>query len=158
MAAFAPAAFNQPSGVVIHPTTGEVYAANGGAANVRVMNAATGATISTPSVGTGNAANDADPDHAGLLNLFEHATGTLPSLPNASPCTCEISGSYLTVTVSKAAGTSVTWSAESCDDLVSWSSAGVTVLIDDAGTFQVRDNVQAVGGTRRFLRLRVSVP
>ncbi len=60
--------------------------------------------------------------------------------------------------VTKAAGTSVTWGAESCDDLVSWSPASVTVLVDDPGTFQVRDNITTSGGTRRFMRLKITHP
>jgi len=57
--------------------------------------------------------------------------------------------------VTKAAVSGVTWSGESCDDLASWSSASVTVLVDNATTFQARDNFNTNAATRRFLRFKI---
>jgi hypothetical protein len=67
------------------------------------------------------------------------------------------SGGFLTLSITKnSAATDMTWSAESCDDLASWTSANVTVLTDTTGTFQARDNFAVGAGGKRFLRLRLS--
>ena len=69
-----------------------------------------------------------------------------------------ITSTYLTITATKSVVAGVTWSAESCDDLVTWSPASVTVLIDNSSTFQARDNVSASIGGLRFIRLKVTRP
>lgn len=76
-------------------------------------------------------------------------------MANRSPVSVGSSNGYLVLSVTKAAVSGVTWSAESCDNLVSWSATSTTVLTDDSGTFEARDDF-ALGTTpRRFLRLKV---
>jgi hypothetical protein len=105
---------------------------------------------------TGSAADDADPDSDGLRNLFEYATGGDPRVSNPSPVSMSTDGGWLTLSVGKAAVGGVTWSAESCDDLASWSTASTTVLADESTTFQARDNFAVGTSPRRFLRLKVT--
>lgn len=103
-----------------------------------------------------SAADTFDADGDGLANLFEYATGTSPTTSSTAPITTAISGSHLTLTATKAPVSSIVWSAESCDDLASWSPASVTVLIDDSSTFQARDNATVGTSAKRFLCLKVS--
>lgn len=109
----------------------------------------------TTMANAGSAADHSDADGDGLANLFEYATGTSPIVSSTAPLINSITGNYLTLTATKSAVAGVTWSAESCDDLATWSPTSVTVLTDNTGTFQARDNVSASLGDRRFLRLKV---
>lgn len=115
-------------------------------------------TLFTSMANIGSAADTFDADGDGLANLFEYATGTSPIVSSTAPIASAISGTYLTLTATKGTVSGVSWSAESCDDLASWSPASVTVLIDNTGTFQVRDNVSSSLGGRRFLRLKITRP
>ncbi len=47
---------------------------------------------------SGNAADSADPDHDGLINLLEYAFNTDPNVPNASPISATVVGNHLTLT------------------------------------------------------------
>ena len=110
----------------------------------------------TTMANTGSAADNADADGDGTANLLEYATGTSPIDSSTAPLTTTLTGNYLTLTATKSDVPGITWGAESCDDLFSWSSTSVTVLIDNSGIFQARDNVSTSLGVRRFLRLKVT--
>jgi hypothetical protein len=47
---------------------------------------------------SGNAADTADPDHDGIINILEYAFDTDPNVPNANPVSFAVAGGHLTVT------------------------------------------------------------
>lgn len=104
----------------------------------------------------GNAADAADPDGDSLANLLEYATGSDPAASSPSPVIMSTQGGWLVLSVAKTAVNGVTWSAESCDDLASWSASSTTVLANDSASFQVRDNFAVGTSAKRFLRLKLS--
>lgn len=96
-----------------------------------------------------------DFDHDGVPNLAEYATGTNPRDGSQRvDFAAGIEGGYLTITVPKAAdATGVTTVVEHSDDLIAWSTAGVTVIEDTAAQLVVRMSAPAGGGPG-FLRAR----
>ena len=111
---------------------------------------------------TGNAADDADPDKDGLLNLLEFALNLNPNIYNSVPASAQLNGSNLEYTYTR--GTAafnggqifrVEWS----DTLgtLSWSSGGVMeeVLSDNGTVQQMKATLPAGTNGRRFVRLRV---
>ena len=96
----------------------------------------------------------------GLPALLEEALGMNPALPDAAsepPVVQE--GGYLTMTVPKHAG--VAYEVQTAGTLSSgqpdsFSATTTTILIDDATTLKVRDNVPLAGAPHRFMRLKVT--
>jgi hypothetical protein len=114
-----------------------------------------GASTFNPDV----AGDQADPDGDGIKNLFEYALGTDPLDAGTWPWNCAVQNGYFTLTVPKnPQATNVTWAAESSSDLTVWDEADTTVLQNDINTFQVRDNFPVPTKSRRFLRVKLSVP
>lgn len=108
----------------------------------------------------GQAGSQMDPDADGIPNLVEYALGLDPKAASTTGLpVAAVSGSYLTMTVNKNPNaTDVTYSVEVTGNLGanSWSTAGTTVLVNNATTLVVRDNTTVGGANSRFMRLRVT--
>jgi hypothetical protein len=101
----------------------------------------------------GDAADLADPDQDGIVNLLEYATNSHPNLANQSPGILDKQGAVMTFSYSKnAAASDVTYIVEWSDSLQSsWSTAAI--VISQQGNL-VTATIPATAG-RRFVRLRV---
>ena len=101
----------------------------------------------------GNAADLADPDGDGLVNLLEYATLSNPTSSNAQAATLIKQGATMTFTYTKNPNAiDVTYIVEWSDSLTGqWSTAGVVEAIDGN---QVTATMPA-SSSSRFARLRV---
>jgi hypothetical protein len=112
---------------------------------------------------TGPAADDADPNHDGIVNKLEFFLNRDPLAPNPSSSLPSVvrNGSNLeyTYTRSLAALSQLTYAVEWSDSCApgSWSTAGVTeqILSTTSTTQTVKATVAAGPNSKRFLRLRV---
>ena len=113
---------------------------------------------------TGNAANSADPDNDGTMNLLEFATNHDPTTADSGVTSVTSAGGLLTLSYTRAlaaVAAGVQFFAEWSDSPGGpWSTAGVTEAItsSDASTEQVQASVSLGSGPRRFVRLRVFLP
>ena len=110
---------------------------------------------------SGIAADNADPNNDGELNLLEFATGQEPHASTRVVSSLEKNAANLEFTYirSKAAvQDGVTYSVEYCDLLTSpWNSVGPGMVIADDGTLQtVRAQIPAGLSGSRFVRLKFS--
>ena len=108
---------------------------------------------------TGHSALD-DTDGDGRNELLELAFDTNPLVPDAAAVSAPvIEGGFLTLTIAKHPG--VTYEIQSAGILLpaqpdSFSPAITTVLIDNATTLKVRDNMLIGTAPARFLRTKVT--
>ena len=115
-----------------------------------------GANANNPLIAGDLADNDKDLTY----NLMEYATGMNPSISDSVPQSAVKNGSVIDFIYTRnKAATDVTYTVEWSDDLVSWSTAGVTssVFTDGATTQQIKALVPA-GTARRFVHLKVTRP
>jgi len=103
-----------------------------------------------------------DPDGDGISNLMEYALDTNPLLANVSSIAHDQEpwedNQYLRLTVPKnPAATNLTYSVETCGDLVGWTSANTVIETNTAAELVARDDMSTTSAPRRFIRLRVSV-
>jgi hypothetical protein len=115
---------------------------------------------------SGNAADTADPDHDGIINILEYAFNTDPNVPNANPISFAIVGNHLTVTFKRThpAPADIIYTPQVANDLTSgvWNSGPaftsqtVTNNGDGTETVVVTDNI-AIGSTpAHFLRILIA--
>jgi hypothetical protein len=109
---------------------------------------------------TGTAANTADSDGDGIVNLLEYALGSEPDSSASCPdVTSQISDLKLQITFTPQRS-DITYTIEASSDLSDWSnSTNVTSLLT-VGQSYTHTDTTALGGTttKRFLRLKVSQP
>ena len=113
--------------------------------------------------GSPDAADNADPDHDGITNLLEYATGGNPLSPQTYPTayTPPAGGfAYFTYTRSKIALNDLNFQVEYGNLSGAWSHIGVTEHIDsDDGSLQhVTAKMPAASGSRGFAHLLVTKP
>lgn len=111
---------------------------------------------------TGTAADTADPDGDGILNLLEFASNSNPTTPNTMPGVLVLNGNNITFTYtrSKAAmSDGVTFTVEWSDELSpqSWSNTGVSETItSDDNVVQTVKALFRPAASKRFVRLTVT--
>lgn len=110
------------------------------------------------SANSGNGADAADPDFDGLANLIEYATGANPNAAGTSVVAAGRNLNVLTLTYTRIADTSLTYTVEGTSDLVTWTPIATSTGSQNiAGQVTVEDTVSiATAPGRRFLRLKVS--
>jgi hypothetical protein len=111
---------------------------------------------------TGNAADTFDGNSDGEANLLEFATGQNPHLATLTPPGLLRNGTSLEFTYPRslaALSDGITYTVEWSDDLVTWSTTGITssILSDNGTTQQIKATFPA-GGAKRFVHLKVTRP
>lgn len=111
---------------------------------------------------TGDAADNADPDHDGIVNLIEFATGRSPGTPDGSITALTKSAGVLEFTYRKshaAVADGFQFAVEWSDALpAGWSVTGVTQALvpdTDDGVSTLWKATLPSGPNRRFVRLKV---
>ena len=98
-----------------------------------------------------------DSDGDGRVELLEEAFNTNPLLPDVAGAPQAVNeGGYLTMTIAKRAGVTYSVQSASKPDEAWFSAATTTVLVNDATTLKVRDNVVVGSPLSRFMRVRVT--
>jgi hypothetical protein len=115
---------------------------------------------------SGNAADTADPDHDGLINILEYAFNTDPNLPNASPISAAVVGNHLTITFKRThpAPADLSYTPQVAAELTSvvWNSGPVftSQTVTDNGdgteTVVVTDNASIDSAPTHFLRVLIA--
>jgi len=115
---------------------------------------------------SGNAADTADPDHDGIINILEYAFNTDPNVPNANPISFAVVGNHLTVTFKRThpAPADLIYTPQVASDLTSgvWNSGPtftsqtVTNNGDGTETVVVTDNTAIGSAPAHFLRILIA--
>jgi hypothetical protein len=105
---------------------------------------------------TGHSATG-DNEQDGVINLLEEAFDTDPLHSNAPAIPVVVNnGGYLTMTITKRAGVTYQVQSAATPDGAAFSAAATTVLVNNATTLRVRDNVPIGTPPGRFLRVKVT--
>jgi subtilisin family serine protease len=104
-----------------------------------------------------------DPDRDGRSNLLEFYMGSDPSSSFDSPIVATASSTSLSMTYQRAKGVAnisavVEWTTDL--SLANWNTNDVTEIVDDKGLYEqvIATVTKAPGGTKKFMRLRVTMP
>lgn len=111
------------------------------------------------------AADLADPDGDGSVNLLEYATGSYPTMSNGPLWTCGRAGDHLTLTFPRLRdATDIVYSVVASNDLVAdteiWSSSAVPYPEGSAASYltTVTDPQSTTESSSRFLKLEIVHP
>ena len=114
----------------------------------------------------GIAADNADPDHDGLINIFEYAFNTNPNISNAPPVTFGIEENHLKIMFKRArpAPPDITYYFEVATDLIngpwqsgpSFTTESITDNFDGTETVVLIDNLSVSQSNAHYLRIRIS--
>ncbi len=105
-----------------------------------------------------DAADDADPDADGTVNLLEYALGTDPKVATAPAYHVQISGGVLQLSFARIADASLTYTVQGSTDLAAWTDLWTSTGAQNVtGPVTVSDTAALSTFARRFLRLRVGV-
>jgi len=110
-----------------------------------------------------------DFSHDGLANLVKYALGLDPRVSGSAGrlaygLVTDARGNYLSLTYTRPdpAPAGITYSVESCSDLAGWTTAGLVETSNTANaglrTITVSSGTPLTGGSKSFLRLKVSQP
>ncbi len=115
---------------------------------------------------SGNAADTADPDQDGIINILEYAFNTDPNVPSPNPISFAVIGSHLTVTFKRThpAPTDISYTPQVANDLTSgvWNSGPTytSQTVTDNGngteTVVVTDNALIGSTPVHFLRILIA--
>ena len=98
-----------------------------------------------------------DFDHDGIPELLEMAFGLNPKQPdNAALTPVANEGDYLTITITKHPGVTCQVQTAATPDAPAFTAATTTVLVDNATTLKVRDNIPIGTPPARYLRVKVT--
>jgi hypothetical protein len=113
----------------------------------------------------GNAADTADPDHDGLMNIFEYAFNTNPNVSNAPPVSYSIAADHLRISLKRThpAPADLTYLFEVTNDLNSgqwesgpaFTSQTITDNLDGTETVIVTDLAAISTSAAHYLRIRI---
>jgi Glycosyl hydrolase catalytic core/Ricin-type beta-trefoil lectin domain-like/Concanavalin A-like lectin/glucanases superfamily/Bacterial Ig-like domain (group 2) len=114
------------------------------------------------SANTGNAADTADPDTDGVINVLERAFDLNPTVTDTSGWpTGALNGDNFTLTYRKSlAATDLNLQVVRSFDLINWSATSINdVPVSTNGTTETREaSVPIASGNPQFLRLQVTAP
>ena len=115
--------------------------------------------FSPKQIAAGLAADDADPDGDGLVNLAEYALGADP-LIFTPPLAAVKNGGGLVLTFTRPRGLpDVLYAAESSDDMIHWNPCLLEMVADGPmQTMQATDPLTSGNPARRFISLRFTRP
>jgi hypothetical protein len=107
------------------------------------------------------ATKGADDDGDGYSNLFEYALGANPtSMADIRQSTevAEASGQkYIQIALSRSLiRPGLTWSLERSADMVNWTAATSSAIVDTSSQLVLRDTLPLNGNEKRFIRVRVT--
>ncbi|GEM_PF-235777 len=116
---------------------------------------------------TGPAANTADPDHDGLINIIEYAFNLDPNVPSPNPITYAVVGNHLTISFKRThpAPADINYITEVSSNLSAgvWSSGpaftsqGVMDNGDGTETVTIIDLVTVGSSSTHYLRVRIGL-
>jgi hypothetical protein len=115
---------------------------------------------------SGNAADTADPDHDGIINILEYAFNTDPNAASANPISFAVAGNHLTVTFKRThpAPTDISYVPQVANDLTSgiwnsgpaYTSQTATDNGDGTETVVVTDSAVVGSTSAHFLRILIA--